>query len=66
MAKVLSCRLKQWLRNIINLIKVVFVCDRLINDNILLAQELVHELDRKGRCSNLIIKLDMAKAHDKM
>lgn len=34
-------------------------------ENIALAQELVQELGRKTRGSNVIFKLDMAKAYDK-
>ncbi|KAL0305119.1 UNVERIFIED_CONTAM: LINE-1 retrotransposable element O protein [Sesamum calycinum] len=39
---------------------------RLISDNILLAQELIHTLDEKRRYENVVYKLDMAKAYDRV
>lgn len=41
-----------------------FVKGRLIQDNILLAQDLVQDIRRKIRGSNVAIKLDMHKAYD--
>ncbi|KAL2503882.1 Uncharacterized protein Adt_19503 [Abeliophyllum distichum] len=43
-----------------------FISRRLIGDNVLLAQELLHTLDTKVRGGNVILKLDMAKAYDRM
>ncbi|XP_027182051.1 uncharacterized protein LOC113780452 [Coffea eugenioides] len=43
-----------------------FVPGRGIMDNILLAQELVMELDRKLAHLNLVLKLDMEKAYDRV
>ncbi|KAL0412318.1 UNVERIFIED_CONTAM: hypothetical protein Slati_3821500, partial [Sesamum latifolium] len=43
-----------------------FVQGRLIADNILLAQELVHCLGANGSKNNTIFKLDMAKAYDRL
>ncbi|CAH9139932.1 unnamed protein product [Cuscuta epithymum] len=37
-----------------------------ISDHILVAQEMINSLDRKVRGTNLIVKLDMAKAFDKI
>ncbi|XP_071902212.1 uncharacterized protein [Coffea arabica] len=37
-----------------------------IADNILLAQELVLDLDRRVKCPNLMLKLDMEKAYDRV
>ncbi|XP_020586152.1 uncharacterized protein LOC110028584 [Phalaenopsis equestris] len=41
-----------------------FIRDRSIVDNVLLAQELVLDLDRITRGGNLILKLDIKKAYD--
>src|SRR4051812_48810513 len=41
-----------------------FVKGRNIQDNILLAQKMIHELKRKVRGSNVAVKLDMKKAYD--
>lgn len=38
--------------------------NRLISDNILLAQELAHSLNVKTRGGNVIIKMDMMKSYD--
>ncbi|KAL2519776.1 Reverse transcriptase domain-containing protein [Abeliophyllum distichum] len=43
-----------------------FIPGRLIGDNILLTQELLHTLDTKVRGGNVILKLDMAKAYDRL
>ncbi|KAL0368126.1 UNVERIFIED_CONTAM: hypothetical protein Scaly_1031500 [Sesamum calycinum] len=43
-----------------------FVQGRMIADNILLAQELVHCLGANGSKNNTIFKLDMAKAYDRL
>ncbi|KAL0294607.1 UNVERIFIED_CONTAM: LINE-1 retrotransposable element O protein [Sesamum calycinum] len=43
-----------------------FVGGRLISDNILLAQELIHSIGDKKRYDNVVFKLDMAKAYDRV
>ncbi|XP_073121782.1 uncharacterized protein [Henckelia pumila] len=43
-----------------------FVAGRLISDNILLAQEMVHHLDHPIRGGNVIMKLDMDNAYDRV
>lgn len=43
-----------------------FVKGRLITDNILLTQEIAQSIKQYNKDGNLIMKLDMAKAYDKM
>ncbi|XP_042044045.1 uncharacterized protein LOC121789732 [Salvia splendens] len=47
-----------------------FIKGRLLSDNALLAQELIHDLGKdlssKGRSPNLALKLDMAKAYGRV
>ena len=43
-----------------------FVRGRSIIENISLAQELTHEINRKCQGNNVILKLDMAKAYDRL
>ncbi|XP_060190564.1 uncharacterized protein LOC132619785 [Lycium barbarum] len=43
-----------------------FVKGRSIVENILLAQEIVHDIRIRGNPANVIIKLDMAKAYDRV
>ncbi|KAL2453242.1 Uncharacterized protein Adt_49258 [Abeliophyllum distichum] len=53
-------------REIISAPQSGFIPGRLIGDNILLAQELLYTLDTKVRGGNAILKLDMAKAYDRL
>ncbi|CAH9084422.1 unnamed protein product [Cuscuta epithymum] len=64
--KVLVTRLKPILPKIISPEQVGFMANRDSADQVLLAQEMVHCLDKKIRGSNLIVKLDMAKAFDRV
>jgi len=43
-----------------------FVKGRLITDNVLLAQEVIHGIPQANKGGNMVIKLDMAKAYDKL
>ncbi|XP_037494324.1 secreted RxLR effector protein 78-like [Jatropha curcas] len=43
-----------------------FMKGRSIHSQILLANEMIHEIDRKARGNNIAIKLDMAKAFDRV
>src|SRR5436190_11444030 len=57
-------RLVEVLPDIISPEQSGFVKGRIINDNILLAQELVQSIKKKVRGSNIVIKLDLSKAYD--
>ncbi|VFQ73486.1 unnamed protein product [Cuscuta campestris] len=52
--------------NICLLPKGAYVPRREIMDQILITKEMVHHINRKARGGNLIVKLDMAKAFDKL
>ncbi|KAL0334029.1 UNVERIFIED_CONTAM: hypothetical protein Sangu_1559100 [Sesamum angustifolium] len=43
-----------------------FVPGRLLSDNVLLAQELIHSLESLRPEANVVFKLDMAKAYDRV
>lgn len=64
--KIISDRLQPVLPSIISPEQSGFIKGRLISDNFLLARELFMELDRPVRGHNLLIKLDMAKAYDRI
>ncbi|KAL2453200.1 Uncharacterized protein Adt_49302 [Abeliophyllum distichum] len=64
--KLLNSRLSTILPQIISAPQSGFIPGQLIGDNILLAQELLHTLDTKVRGGNVIFKLDMAKAYDRL
>ncbi|KAK9094702.1 hypothetical protein Scep_026171 [Stephania cephalantha] len=67
LAKVLSNRLKVVLYELISPFQNAFVASRQISDNILLAHEILHSMGQSNRRSQeIILKLDIAKAYDKL
>ncbi|XP_019199913.1 PREDICTED: uncharacterized protein LOC109193526 [Ipomoea nil] len=67
-AKMMANRMKPLMEGIISETQSAFIPDRLITDNILLAAEVGHFLNRKqcGLRGWGALKLDMAKAYDRM
>ncbi|XP_071917289.1 uncharacterized protein [Coffea arabica] len=65
-SKLLSARLAMILPRIISPQQSGFVQGRQITDNFLLAQELVADIGKSNRGGNVVIKLDMMKAYDKV
>ena len=67
-SKVWANRLKTILPQIITENQSVFLSERLIMDNVLVAFELMHYLDhkREGKDCYMAIKLDMSKAYDRV
>ncbi|XP_019160490.1 PREDICTED: uncharacterized protein LOC109157064 [Ipomoea nil] len=68
MAKVITARMKPLMESIISESQSAFISGRLITDNILIAAEVGHFLNRKqcGLTGWGALKLDMAKAYDRM
>ncbi|XP_019175839.1 PREDICTED: uncharacterized protein LOC109171159 [Ipomoea nil] len=68
MAKVITARMKPVMDSIISESQSAFISERLITDNILVAAEVGHYLNRKqyGLAGWGALKLDMAKAYDRM
>ncbi|XP_019165702.1 PREDICTED: uncharacterized protein LOC109161665 [Ipomoea nil] len=68
MAKVIAARMKPLMGEIISDTQSAFISDRLITDNILIAAEVRHYLNRKqcGITGWGALKLDMAKAYDRV
>ncbi|XP_042023111.1 uncharacterized protein LOC121770446 [Salvia splendens] len=64
--KIMSKRMTGLLPMIISPNQSGFVKGRLLNDNVLLAQEMFHELSRCGSAPNVAVKIDMAKAYDRV
>nr|XP_027124187.1 uncharacterized protein LOC113740870 [Coffea arabica] len=65
-SKILATRLNKVLPQIIAPWQTGFVPSRGITDNILLAQEMAQDLDRRLKDPNLILKLDLEKAYDRV
>ncbi|XP_071914053.1 uncharacterized protein [Coffea arabica] len=65
-SKVVARRLGRVLPSLVSPWQTGFVPGRGITDNILLTQELVMDLDRRLRHPNIMLKLDMEKAYDRV
>ena len=65
-SKIVSNRLSSILSSLISSNQSGFVKGRSISENIMLAQEIIHQIKKPNVGSNVIIKLDMAKAYDRV
>ncbi|KAH0773047.1 hypothetical protein KY290_010184 [Solanum tuberosum] len=65
-SKLLNNRLSKIMNKIISPNQSGFLKGRSISDNVMLTQELVHNLNRKNVNGNVVFKLDMAKAFDRV
>ncbi|XP_060188598.1 uncharacterized protein LOC132617573 [Lycium barbarum] len=66
LSKILALRINTILPKIISENQTGFVKGRLITENILLTQEIIHGMRSKSNDCNVVIKLDMSKAYDKL
>ena len=70
--KLISKTLANWLKSVLPQIisenQSVFLSERLITNNVLVAFELMHYLDHKkeGKESFMAVKLDMSKVYDRV
>ena len=63
-ATILDNRMKQLLNKIVSPLQGVFALVRLINDNVMLAHEIMHySKKKKGKMRCMTVKLDMEKAY---
>jgi len=67
-SKVMANRLKLWLPEIIAIEQSAFVSGRQIQDNILIVQEVLHQLRirKRKKKAQAVLKLDMQKAYDRV
>ncbi|KAI0511688.1 hypothetical protein KFK09_012320 [Dendrobium nobile] len=65
-SKILVSRMAVFLPKIISLEQTGFVKGRSIFDNVLLAQEMIHDLNAKISGGNVIFKMDISKAYDNL
>ncbi|KAL8134789.1 hypothetical protein AgCh_009705 [Apium graveolens] len=68
LSKVLANRLKRILPQIITENQSAFVPDRSINDNVMIAFELIHHMKKstQGNAGDVALKLDISKAYDRV
>ena len=66
-SKILASRLKPLLPKIISPWQGAFVPGRVIQDNTIIAQEVIHAVkNSKGKQGYMALKMDMEKAYDRM
>lgn len=54
------------LSKIISPKQAIFVKGRSIEENVLLVQKIIIEIRKRGKSPNLVIKMDMTKAYDRI
>lgn len=64
--RIIHERIKMILPLIISHEQAGFVQGRSITKNILMVQEIISEIRKRGRVPNLVIKLDMMKTYDRV
>ena len=66
-SKILVLRLKHLMPRLVSPSQSAFVAGRRGTDNVIVAQELLFAMERmKGRTGNMIIKIDLEKAYDRL
>ena len=67
-SKILVFRLKSSLDKIVSDSQAAFIPGRLINDNVIIAHELMHSLKSRKRVSHtyMVVKTDITKAYDRV
>lgn len=65
-SRLLHDRLVKVLPTIISQNQAAFVKGRSITENVLLAQEIIRDINRRNKNHNVVVKLDMAKAYDRV
>ena len=65
--KIIVSKLRPILGNVVSPFQAAFVPGRRGIDNVIIAQELIHSIQRKkGRIGQFILKLDLEKAYDRL
>ncbi|XP_059315692.1 uncharacterized protein LOC132066388 [Lycium ferocissimum] len=66
LCKILNARLARFLPKIISNNQSSFIKGRMISENILLSQEIIRDIHKPKKGENVVMKLDMAKAYDRV
>lgn len=62
--KIIIARMRVFMQEVISLNQSAFIVGRRIQDNILLAHELLHNYHREEGRQRLVVKVDLRKAYD--
>ncbi|XP_026399266.1 uncharacterized protein LOC113295131 [Papaver somniferum] len=62
--KIIATRMGKLMHRLVSPQQVAYVKDRCIQDQIMLAYEMVNEMEKKRRCGNVGLKLDISQAYD--
>lgn len=65
-SKIISIRLNTLLYKLVSRNQSGFIKDRLISENVLLTKKIIHHIADNNKGGNVVIKLDMAKAYNRM
>ena len=66
-SKIIVIRIRPHLDKLVSLFQTAFIPGRKGIDNTIIAQEIIHTIGRKsGKVGNLVIKIDLEKAYDKL
>ncbi|XP_060183174.1 uncharacterized protein LOC132613143 [Lycium barbarum] len=65
-SKLVAKRLSPLLSKLVSENQSGFISRRLITENVMLAQEIVHDIGKHNKGGNKVMKLDMAKAYDRL
>lgn len=65
-SKIIMRRVNPMLNRFITENQSGFVSGRLITENVMLSQEIIHDIAKPNKGGNVVVKLDMAKAYDRL
>lgn len=65
-SKVIQGRIEKVLHKIISINQTEFIKGKSISENVLLAQEIIRDINKRNKQHNVVVKLDMAKTYDRV
>lgn len=65
-SKVIQRRIEKVLHKIISINQTEFIKGKSISENVLLAQEIIRDINKRNKQHNVVMKLDMAKTYDRV
>nr|XP_016504508.1 PREDICTED: uncharacterized protein LOC107822473 [Nicotiana tabacum] len=65
-SRIISRRLNPLLNKLVSRNQSDFISSRLITENVMLTQKIIHNISKMNTGKNIVLKLDMAKTYDRM